>query len=62
MKLQETIASEQQARNKAESQLKTLQENAHLDFERIGALSEENAELKVDTVHASCGRAHAESA
>ena len=62
MKLQETIALEQQAKTKAESELVTLQESARLDFERIGALSEENAGLKVDTVHASCGRAHANSA
>ena len=45
--LQEANGAEQQARGKAEAQLKTLQENARLDFERIGVLSEENAELKV---------------
>ena len=45
--LQEANGAEQQARGKAETQLKTLQENAWLDFERIGVLSEENAELKV---------------
>ena len=45
--LQETVASEQQARSKAEAELAALQESARLDFERIGALSEENAELKV---------------
>ena len=45
--LQEANSAEQQARGKAEAQLKTLQENARLDFERIGVLSEENAELKV---------------
>lgn len=47
MVLQEAYAAEAQARSKAESQLKTLQENARLDFERIGVLSEENTELKV---------------
>lgn len=45
--LQEANGAKQQARGKAEAQLKTLQENAQLDFERIGVLSEENAKLKV---------------
>ena len=44
---QEAVTSEQQARSEAESQLKALQESARLDFERIGALSEQNAELQV---------------
>ena len=45
--LQEAVTLEQQARSEAESQLKALQESARLDFERIGALSEENAHLQV---------------
>ena len=45
--LQEAAASEQQARSEAESQLKAVRESAQLDFERIGALSEENAKLQV---------------
>jgi hypothetical protein len=39
--------AELQARGKAEAQLRTLEENAQLDIERIGVLSEENADLKV---------------
>ena len=45
--IQEAKTSEQQARSKAEFELKALQDSARLDFERIGALSEENTELKV---------------
>lgn len=45
--MQEEQTTEQQARSRAESELKALQESARLDFERIGALSEENTELKV---------------
>lgn len=55
--LQEAKAAEEQRRGQVEAELKTLKENAVLDFERIGLLSEENAALQVGPYHkmSSCG-------
>ena len=44
---QDAKAAAEQQRAQIEAEVKTLKENAALDFERIGLLSEENASLQV---------------
>lgn len=53
---QESKAAAEQQHAHIEAEIKTLKENAALDFERIGLLSEENAGLQVLSCRVNCRR------